>query len=200
MSLPKSFLRYGNKKMFPNWTDVEISDRDLYSGYSYAAIRNRSNKVAKTAIDYVYTDSNDDKMHPYLQLIDTSQTFSVYQFWNTISTYLDLEGVFYLMAVRSVITSDTGVSRYGYVKEFKLLNPYNIRRVLDKDTMTVAGYVETKSGMSREIPPEMIIDIRELNPFSDNEPFALTDALKESQFTLKTVSYTHLTLPTIYSV
>lgn len=195
MSLPKSFLRYGNKKMFPNWTDVEISDRDLYSGYSYAAIRNRSNKVAKTAIDYVYTDSNDDKMHPYLQLIDTSQTFSVYQFWNTISTYLDLEGVFYLMAVRSVITSDTGVSRYGYVKEFKLLNPYNIRRVLDKDTMTVAGYVETKSGMSREIPPEMIIDIRELNPFSDNEPFALTDALKESQFTLKTSGdYTRHTL------
>jgi len=195
MSLPKSFLRYGNKKMFPNWTDVEISDRDIYTGYSYAAIRNRSNKVAKTALDYVYTDSNDDKMHPYLQLIDTSPTFSVYQFWNTISTYLDLEGVFYLMAVRNIATSDTGVTRYGNVKEFKLLNPYNIRRVLDKDTLKVAGYVETKSGMSREIPPEMIIDIRELNPFSDNEPFALTDALKESQFTLKTSGdYTRHTL------
>ena len=195
MSLPKQFLRYGNKKMFPNWTDVEISDKDLYSGYSYAAIRNRSNKVAKTALDYVYTDSNDDKMHPYLQLIDTSPTFSVYQFWNTISTYLDLEGVFYLMAVRNIATSDTGVTRYGNVKEFKLLNPYNIRRVLNKEDMTVVGYVETKSGMSREIPPEMIIDIRELNPFSDNEPFALTDALKESQFTLKTSGdYTRHTL------
>ena len=195
MSLPKQFLRYGNKKMFPNWTDVEISDKDLYSGYSYAAIRNRANKVAKTALDYVYTDSNDDKMHPYLQLIDTSPTFSVYQFWNTISTYLDLEGVFYLMAVRNIATSDTGVTRYGNVKEFKLLNPYNIRRVLNKENMTVVGYIETKSGMSREIPPEMIIDIRELNPFSDNEPYALTDALKESQFTLKTSGdYTRHTL------
>lgn len=194
MSLSKSFLQYGNKKMFPNWSDVEISDKDLYTGYSYAAIRNRSNKVAKTASDYVYTDSNDDKMHPYLQLIDTSPTFSNYQFWNTISTYLDLEGVYYLMAVRTIITSDTG-NRYGSVKEFKLLNPYNIKRVLDKTTLTVAGYVETKNGMSREIPPEMIIDIRELNPFSDNEPFALTDALKESQFTLKTSSdYTRHTL------
>ena len=195
MSLPKSFLRYGNKKMFPNWTDVEISDRDIYTGYSYAAIRNRSNKVAKTALDYVYTDSNDDKMHPYLQLIDTSPTFSVYQFWNTISTYLDLEGVFYLMAVRNINVSDTGVTSYGNVKEFKMLNPYNIRRVLNKEDMSVVGYVETKSGMSREIPPEMIIDIRELNPFSDNEPFALTDALKESQFTLKTSGdYTRHTL------
>ena len=195
MSLPKQFLRYGNKKMFPNWTDVEISDKDLYSGYSYAAIRNRANKVAKTALDYVYTDSNDDKMHPYLQLIDTSPTFSVYQFWNTISTYLDLEGVFYLMAVRNIATSDTGVTRYGNVKEFKLLNPYNIRRVLNKENMTVVGYIETKSGMSREIPPEMIIDIRELNPFSDNEPYALTDALKESQFTIKTSGdYTRHTL------
>lgn len=194
MSLPKSFLRYGNKKMFPNWTDVEISDRDLYTGYSYAAIRNRANKVAKTATDYVYTDSNDDKMHPYLQLIDTSPTFSNYQFWNTISTYLDLEGVYYLMAVRTILTSDTG-SRYGNIKEFKLLNPYNIRRVIDKDTLKVAGYVETKNGMSRELPPEMIIDIRELNPFSDNEPYALTDALKESQFTLKTSGdYTRHTL------
>ena len=194
MSLPKSFLRYGNKKMFPNWTDVEISDRDLYTGYSYAAIRNRANKVAKTATDYVYTDSNDDKMHPYLQLIDTSPTFSNYQFWNTISTYLDLEGVYYLMAVRTILTSDTG-SRYGNIKEFKLLNPYNIRRVIDKDTLKVAGYVETKNGMSRELPPEMIIDIRELNPFSDNEPYAMTDALKESQFTLKTSGdYTRHTL------
>lgn len=194
MSLPKSFLRYGNKKMFPNWTDVEISDKDLYTGYSYAAIRNRSNKVAKTALDYVYTDSNDDKMHPYLQLIETSPTFSVYQFWNTISTYLDLEGVFYLMAVRNIITADTG-DRYGDIKEFKLLNPYNIRRVIDKNTLKVAGYIETKNGMSRELPPEMIIDIRELNPFSDNDPYALTDALKENQFTLKTSGdYTRHTL------
>ena len=194
MSLPKQFLKYGNKRMFPNWSDVEISDKDIYTGYSYAAIRNRANKVAKLASDYVYTDSNDDKMHPYLQLIDTSPTFSNYQFWNTISTYLDLEGVYYLMAVRTVLTSDSG-SRYGNIKEFKLLNPYNIRRVINKDTLAVAGYIETKNGMSREIPPEMIIDIRELNPFSDNEPYALTDALKENQFTLKTSGdYTRHTL------
>jgi len=194
MSLPRQFLKYGNKKMFPGWTDVEMSDKDLYTGYSYAAIRNRANKVAKTAIDYIYTDSNNDKMHPYLQLIDTSPTFSNYQFWNTLSTYLDLEGVYYLMVVRAVITSDTG-TRYGSVKEFKLLNPYNIRRVIKKDTLEVAGYIETRNGLTREIPPEMIIDIRELNPFNENDPFAMTDALKESQFTLKTSGdYTRHTL------
>ena len=194
MSLPRQFLKFGSKKMMPSWSDVEISDRDLFTGYSYAAIRNRSNKVAKTAISYVYTDSNNDKMHPYLQLIDTSPTFSNYQFWNTISTYLDLEGVYYLMVVRAVITSDTS-KRFGSIKEFKLLNPYNIRRVINKETLEVAGYIETRNGLTREIPPEMIIDIRELNPFNENDPFSLTDALKESQFTLKTSGdYTRNTL------
>lgn len=185
MSLPNQYLKYGNRKMMPSWTDVEISDRDLYTGYSYAAIRNRSNKVAQTAIKYVYTDSNNEKIHPYLGLIQTSKEFSEYAFWNTISTYLDLEGVFYLMAVRTVIKSETSV-RFGDVKYFKLLNPYNVKRVLDKDSLEVVGYIETQKGQSREIPPEMIIEMRELNPFDSTQPYAMTDALKENQFTLKT--------------
>lgn len=194
MSLPRQFLKYGNKKMFPAWTDVEMSDKDIYTGYCYAAIRNRSNKVAKIATEYVYTDSNGDNMHPYLQIIDTSPTFSNYKFWSDISTYLDLEGVYYLLAIRSIITSDSE-TRYGNIKEFKLLNPYNIKRVINKETGEVAGYIETRNGMIRELPPEMVIEIRELNPFSDNDPYAMTDALKESQFTLKTSGdYTRHTL------
>lgn len=193
MGLPKQFLRFGNK-MTPNWTEVEMSDRDLYTGYPYAAIRNRANKVAKIAIDYVYTDSNNDEMHPYLKLINTSPSFSNYDFWKTISTYLDLEGVFYLMAIRNTISSGTD-TRFGDVQQLKLLNPYNIKRVIKKETGEVVGYIENKKGLTREIPPSMIIEIRELNPFDDNEPFAMTDALKESQFTLRTSSdYTRHTL------
>jgi hypothetical protein len=185
MSLPNQYLKYGNRKMMPNWSDVEISDRDLYTGYSYAAIRNRANKTAQTAIKYVYTDSNDEKIHPYLGLIQTSKDFSEYAFWHDISTYLDLEGIYYLMAVRSIIKSDTDV-RVGGIKYFKLLNPYNIKRVLDKDGLNVVGYIETQKGQTREIPPEMVIEIRELNPFDSTQPFAMTDALKENQFTIKT--------------
>lgn len=187
MNLATDFLRYGpNKRMYPNWSEVAMSDKDLYSGYSYAAIRNRANKVAAIANEYIKTETeaksaSADFIHPYLQTLTDSPTFSDYWFWYFISTYLDLEGIFYLMAVRT-----TEGNRVGNAKEFKLLNPYNIRRVLDTEKLTVTGYVETRYGMVREIPPNMIIEIRELNPFDENTPFAMTDASKESAFTLKT--------------
>lgn len=181
MSLPNQFLRYGNKQMRSDWTEVLMSDKDHYSGYGYASIRNRANTVAKLAMENIRTESPQEIIHPYLPLIQSSRSFSQYQFWHDISTYLDLEGVYYLMAVRAV--SDTKV---GNIQEFKMLNPYYIRRVLSADKLTVAGYVESRKGMVREIPKEMIIEIRELNPFDEENPYAMTDAAKDSQFTLKT--------------
>ena len=182
-SLSNNFLRNGNRRpMDPGWTDVRMSDVDLYTGYAYAAIRNRSNKVAKIANKNIRTKSNvEDLVHPYLDIINTSPTFSNKKFWNDISTFIDLEGVYYLMAVRAVQDG-----RIGNVQEFKLLNPYNIRRVLDSNSLEVVGYVETRKGFVREIPKELIIEIRDLNPFDEDIPFAMTDAAKESQFILKT--------------
>lgn len=181
MNLSTQFLKYGNKGMRPNWTDVVISDQDLYSGYGYAAIRNRASNVARIASSNVRTVSEiEDLKHPYLEALDRSK-FSIYQFWRDISTYLDLEGVYYLMAVRNF-----NENRVGRVQEFKLLNPYNIKRILDKDKLEVTGYVEAKKGFVREIPKEMIIEIKDLNPFDEDKPFAMTDAAKESQFILKT--------------
>lgn len=184
MSLNNEFLRYGNKKMVSNWSDVTISDQDLYSGYSYAAIRNRANLVAQTAIANLNTEeksNSDEYNHPYIDVIDYSPTFSEYAFWHDISVFMDLEGVYYLMAIRAV-----GQNKVGDVMEFKMLNPYHIRRVLTPDGLNVEAYVETRNGMVREIPKEMIIEIRDLNPFDFNVPYAMTDAAKESQFTLKT--------------
>ena len=182
MSLPSEFLKYGSRGMRSDWTEVLMSDKDLYTGYGYAAIRNRANKVARIATKELTTDSIKKEFeHPYLKTISKSPSFSDYFFWQSISTYLDLEGVYYLMAVRAVAPD-----KVSHIKEFKLLNPYNIRRVMDKDGMNVGGYVETKNGFVREIPKEMIILIQELNPFDENKPFAMTDAAKESQFTLKT--------------
>jgi phage portal protein BeeE len=183
ISLGNEFLRYGRKAMTPDWTEVIMSDRDHYSGYSFAAIRNRANSVATVATENVYTKTprKDGFIHPYLELISNSPNFSEYQFWRDISIYLDLEGIFYLMAVRSADSE-----RYGDVQSFKLLNPYNIRRVVEKDTLKIGGYVETRLGQSREIPPEMIIEIKELNPFNEFENLSTSDASKESQFTLKT--------------
>lgn len=182
VSLSKEFLKYGNKPMSPDWTQVLMSDSDLYTGYGYSAIRNRANIVANTAIQNVRTDSKKaEYVHPYLELLTNSLDFSEYDFWSQISTYLDLEGVYYLMAVRNV-----DGEKVGDVQYFKMLNPYNIRRVLSGDTLKVIGYAETRKGFSREIPKEMIIEIRQLNPFDEDNPYAMTDAAKEGQFTLKT--------------
>ena len=184
MSLPNTFLKYGNrgKQMLPDWTEVVMNDFDHYTGYGYAAIKIRSNMVARTALANVRTDTTKKKFtHPYLETIHKSKSFTDYQFWGDISTFLDLEGAYYLMAVRAV-----SPERVGKVQEFKMLNPYNIRRVMDPNKLEVAGYVETRGGFVREIPKEMIIEIRELNPFSDDKPMAMTDAAKEAQFTLKT--------------
>lgn len=184
INLPQQFLRYGNKQMPWDWSQVLMEDKDIYSGYAYAAIRKRANAVATLAKDNLrtLTKLNDaDYTHPYLETLKKSPTFTDYSFWHDVSTYLDLEGVYYLMAIRAI-----SEGRVGAIKEFKMLNPYHIRRVLDGDNMTVTGYVETRNGMVREIPAGLIIPIRELNPFDDDLPYAMTDAAKESQFTLKT--------------
>lgn len=183
MSLPNSFLKYGNQgRMSANWTEVLMTDKDLYTGYAYGAVKNRASYTARVASEHLRTDSDVEGLeHPYCDLIWNSKTFSEFSFWYTISTYLDLEGVFYLMSIRNF----DGKSRYGTAKEFKLLNPYDVRRVVDSKTNEVTGYVESRNGLVREIPPSMIIEMRALNPFDWNEPYSMTDAAKESQFTLK---------------
>lgn len=190
--LARDFLKFGGRKpLVQDWSKVVMSDKDLYTGYSYAAINNRANKLAQIATENLKTDANTKTMkasknkgeqveHPYLSIIDKSKTFSNYQFWYNISTYMDLEGVYYLLVVRNVQGS-----RVGNPQEFKLLNPYNVRRIRNKETGEIGGYVEARDGLVRNIPPEMIIDIRTLNPFSADDPYAMTDAAKEFQFTLK---------------
>lgn len=198
------FLRFGNRRMMPDtWSTVEMTDFDFYSGYSYAAINNRANKVSQLATSNLVTTANkkimDDArnkdieiIHPYLTLIDESKDFTNSAFWYDISTYLDLEGVYYLMAVRAVAPGLVGEIQY-----FKMLNPYDIRRVRNKETDEIGGYIESRDGMSREIPKEMIIEIRKLNPFSKDKTFAMTDAAKEYQFTMKQASdYTRSSLKT----
>lgn len=197
------FLRYGNRiGMTPTaWSTVEMTDYDFYSGYSYAAINNRANKVAQLATSNLKTKATkkllDDArnkdieiIHPYVTLVDESKEFTNSAFWYDISTYLDLEGVYYLMAVRAVAPGLVGEIQY-----FKMLNPYDIRRVRNRETMEIGGYIENRDGLEREIPPEMIIEIRKLNPFSKDKTFAMTDAAKEYQFTMKQASdYTRSSL------
>lgn len=186
------FLKNGNRnKMMSDWTSVSMSDEDFYTGYSYAAINNRANKTSQVAMKYLKTTANktildsykkkeETLVHPYLALIEDSVEYSEYDFWYDISTYLDLEGISYILVTRTVEGD-----RVGTAQEFEVLNPYEIRRIRDKNTLDIGGYVETRDGMVREISPKQMIEIRKLNPFSRDSSFAMTDAAKDSQFTLK---------------
>lgn len=196
--LATDFLRYGNnnKPMLQDWSQVEMSDQDMYTGYSYAAINKRANRASALGKKFLYTEASKPVMeaakkkdveleHPYLTLIKKSKEFSRRKFWHDISTYLDLEGVYYLMAVRAIGQNADGTTKVGAVQKFVMLNPYEVRRVLKGSTNELGGYIEAHDGVYREIPKEMIIEIRLLNPFDNQVPYSMTDAAKESQFTMK---------------
>lgn len=192
--LAERFRRFGNNTLVQDWSQTIISDEDMYTGYSFAAINNRANATAQLATEHLMTKASRNIMdkakqdeepivHPYLDLIDESPTFSNYKFWYDISTYMDLEGIYYLMAVRNRSASLT-----GEIQEFKLLNPFEIKRVINEKTKELGGYVEHRDGLVREIPTHMIIELPRLNPFSRTEPYSIADASKDSQYTLKQAS------------
>lgn len=186
-----AFLRYG-KKMPSTWSTPEITDEDFYTGYGFAVINKRANRSVVLGKKYLFTKAKEDITkkanesgvkveHPYLKLIRDSTDFAERDFWYDISTYLDLEGIYYLMAVRAV----TQNGRVGNIQKFVLLNPYNVRRVINSKG-DLGGYVEHDPIKGeREIPKDMIIPIRLLNPFDNSKAYSLADAARDSQFTMK---------------
>lgn len=187
-----AYLRYGPRRtMSQTWSTPEITDTDFYTGYGFAVINKRANRSVVLGKKFLYTDAketiiekaNKDGVavtHPYINLIRDSIDFSERDFWYDISTYLDLEGVYYLMAVRTV-RADGGV---GNIQKLVLMNPYNIRPIIDSRGV-LGGYVEQHNDLQRDIPKEMIIPIKLLNPFDQNRAFSLADAARDSQFTMK---------------
>lgn len=194
------FLRYGNRTepLYPTWSQVKMSDRDMYKGYSYAAIQRRANGVADIALSYIRTSVNDKTLesfneqqetpvHPYLKLIQESTSFTEKEFWTTISIYLDLAGRYYLGCVRKQGRANSSLpSVLSDVKKFVLLNPYEVNRVINPNTGEVSGYIEHKpDGRERIWDNYQIIELRELNPFDWTQFYSVTDAAKENIFTLK---------------
>jgi len=189
---PSAFLKYGNQKIMPQtWSTPQINDQDFYTGYGFAVINKRANRSVVLGKKFLYTDasetiikkSNETNVtvtHPYLSLIRSSVDFSERDFWYNVSTYLDLEGIYYLMAVRAVTNNGT----VGNIQKFSLLNPYHVRQVINSKG-ELGGYVENSGDMQRDIPKEMIIPITLLNPFDDRKAYSLADAARDSQFTLK---------------
>lgn len=188
---PNAFLKYG-KRMPSTWSTPQITDEDFYTGYGFAVINKRANRTVVLGKKFLYTEAKEeiiDKaneegvriVHPYLELIRDSVEFSERDFWYDISTYLDLEGIYYLMAVRTV----TSGGKVGNVQKFSLLNPYWIKPVINSKG-ELGGYAESNPHKgNRIIPKEMIIPISLLNPFDPTKTYSLADAARDSQFTMK---------------
>lgn len=187
-----AFLKYGKKRMPSTWSTPEITDEDFYTGYGFAVVNKRANRSVTLGKKFLYTDAKEDIIaksnkeggrivHPYLNLIRDSVDFSQRDFWYDISTYLDLEGIYYLMAVRTVGAN----GKVGNIQKFSLLNPYNVRQVINSKG-ELGGYIENDpSKGQRPIPKEMMIVVRLLNPFDNNKTYSLADAARDSQFTMK---------------
>lgn len=188
---PNAFLKYGSRRMPSTWSTPEISDQDFYTGYGFAVINKRANRSVVLGKKFLYTEAKEDVIkkanengtrivHPYLEKIRDSIDFTERDFWYDISTYLDLEGIYYLMAVRTVTSS----GNVGNIQKFVLLNPYNVRQITNSKG-ELGGYIERNGDKQREIPKEMMIVVRLLNPFDNNKAYALADAARDSQFTMK---------------
>ena len=189
---PNSFLKYGSRRMNSSWSTPDITDEDFYTGYGFAVINKRANRSVVLGKKFLFTEAkeeivkkaNDDGgrvTHPYLDLIRNSIDFSERDFWYNISTYLDLEGIYYLMAVRAV-TSD---GKVGNIQKFTMLNPYWVKPVVNSKGI-LGGYAESNPHLgNRVIAKEMIIPISLLNPFDETKTYSLADAARDSQFTLK---------------
>jgi hypothetical protein len=189
----RQFLRYGNS-MTPNWSQLVMNEEDKYTGFGFATIHKRAVITAQLAINNLKTDATKSVMeaakqkgetvqHPYLKVIDESVDFSNYDFWYNAPTYLDLRGLFYVGVIRNVSES----KRTGAVQSFQLLNPYKVERVIRMTPagIEVGGYREWLGQDFRDWPVRQIIEMRRLNPFDPTKPYSVSDASKDSQFTLK---------------
>jgi len=189
--LANAFLRFGGRnKMTLDIDDPILTDEDMYTGYGYAIIERRAYRASILGTEYTYTKSTkkdgSSSEHPYLKLINDSLEFTAEDFWYEYSRYMDLEGVFYILAVRAVTESkmSNGYTKVSKVKNFELLNPYQVKRVFDRKG-ELGGYVEVRDGMQREIPKEMIIEVIKKNPTDRKKPYSLGDAAGDAQFVLK---------------
>lgn len=190
-TLANQFLRFGARpKMSLDIEDAVLSDEDMYTGYGYSIIERRANRAVVLGTEFTYTKStkNDGHSveHPYLKLINDSLDFSAEDFWYEYSRYMDLEGVFYILAIRGIGSSKqkNGYTKVGNVQKFELLNPYKVRRVFNRDG-ELGGYIESRDNTQREIPKEMMIEVIKKNPVDTRKSFSMADAAADAQFVLK---------------
>lgn len=171
----------GGRTLTRDFGYSELGKQDYYVGYLYAAIKKRAGRASTLGREHLGTRNRKNREpeeveHPYINLIDESPSFTNNFFWVALSHFLDLKGEAFILAVRNY-----NAQRIGFPQEFKLLNPYNISRVVS-GAGELGGYVETSGGKYRVIPEQQIIHVKTFNPFNLDSGYAMVDAARDDQF------------------
>lgn len=193
--LSHDFWRTGRVKALENiLTDKERSEKDLFSGYLFAALDLRktvfSEFCEENIVTRVYNDHSFQEKHLYLDLIESSNKSTEFDFWNDIMSDWDTKGEFYLFILRRVVYKKEKDKDGNYVLEH-LGKPVSIE-VLDANQVNplkrggkVVGYEQWVDASHRRVfAPEQIIHVMNKNPFQKDQAYSIFDIAKDYQYTM----------------
>jgi HK97 family phage portal protein len=175
--------------------NTSLTREQQYTGIIYRAFTTIANRTAQVLINnLVLKDGNgeviDDKTkHPYLLAIDESSSFTNFEFYYALATYLQLTGFAPVLAVRNYREGANGlITSVGDIKEFKLIRPYDLELQLSDEDDSLLGYKETiqmHNGQtkSRVLGVPQILPIKTFNPFDNLVGFAAATAANDYQYT-----------------
>lgn len=192
--LSSDYFNRGGWKAQTNFQkEKDQNNQSLYNGYLFSALELRRNSFAEFAEENIITKTEretiSDPYHPYLKLIEESQTSTEYEFWQDLITDWDMKGEFFIFLLRRVVykKDENGkniISHIGKPTAIEILDA-NKMSTLRNSLGEVVGYEEwLDSTHKRVFAPEQIIHIWNKNPFNKKSPYSIFDAAKDYQFTL----------------
>lgn len=175
--------------------DTSLTREEIYTGIVYRAMTTIANRTAQVILNNtIVRDNNGEEMdkeeHPYWTLIDESKTFTNFEFFYGIATYLQLGGFAPILAVRNFTERNGKVSTVGDIKEFQIVSPYQLTMLLSDEDDKLLGYeqkitLHNGATKTRELGVPHIIPVKLFNPFDNLLGFGVARAANDYQFTAR---------------
>lgn len=179
------------------YDQTSLTKEEIYNGIVYRAITTVANRTAQVLLNNVklYNGKNGEEMdlmqNPYWAAIDKSPTFTNFEFFYSLATYLQLGGFAPILAVRNFRErADGTVSSVGEISELKILSPYNLKLLLSDEDDSLLGYEETiqmHNGQikTRNLGVPHVIPAKLFNPFDNLLGFGVAQAANDYQYTAR---------------
>lgn len=176
--------------------NTSLSRDEIYQGIVYRALTTIANRTAQVLLhNTILKGKNNEEVadltkHPYWKVLDESKTFTNFEFFYAMATYLQLGGFAPILAVRNFRQTGSRVTSVGDISEFQIISPYNIKFLLDDDDDSLIGYEETITKhngqpMTRNLGVPHVIPIKLFNPFDNLLGFGVAQAANDFQYTAR---------------